>query len=310
MNCTVPKGDQETCAYSCAAGYGVNGSAYTGEITCNLGTFVWDQPTACTLLPTTIAPPVTTAAPTEAATTAAPTLTTKEGETVVEIFVIVTSLKIKQDYPEGTTGESLFADTGYVSSVETGIAKGLGGDFTTDDVTIVSFVLSAHSAARRLQGIARRLPEMELEVNYEIEVADAAAADSVKAGLADPATREAFTNSFVEAYTAAEEAAGRPVTGLVVTQSAETTVKTEQRVVPAPAPPATPAPTPAPTNAPAPTPAPTDAPTPAAPAAAAAEEEEDGSAGMIGGVVGGIAGAGVLGGAAYMYNKRKQQASE
>jgi len=230
MNCTVPKGDTETCAYSCKSGYGVNGSAYSGAVTCNLGTFVWDQPTACTLLPTTT---TTKAPPTKPATTPDPNatrapdtttgtpLTTKVGETVVEVIKVASSMKITQNFPEGTTGDSLIADTGYVDSVESGIAAGLGGDYTKEEVTVTSFVLGGAPAAdpapapaadpapapapapRRLQGSARRLPEMSLEVNYEIEVKDASAADSIKATLADPTKREAFTNSFVAAYVAA-----------------------------------------------------------------------------------------------------------
>jgi len=237
---------------------------------------------------------------------------------VVEVIKVASSMTIKQSFPEGTTGDSLLADTGYVDSVESGIAAGLGGDYTKDDTTVTSFVLGAAPAAdpapapaadpapapapapRRLQGSARRLPEMSLEVNYEIEVKDATAAASIKATLADPAKREAFTNSFVAAYVAAEADKGRTVEGVVVTQSAETTVRTEQRVVPAPAPPPTPAP-----SGPAPSPGP--APAPAAPAAEE-EESEDGSAGIIGGVVGVVAGVGILGGAFYMY--KKKQASE
>jgi hypothetical protein len=297
MDCTVPKGDQETCTYTCLGGYGVNNSVYSGTVTCNLGTFVWDQPTACTKLPTTTtttAGPTTTttAGPTTttiaANTTTAAPLTTKVGETIIEVLKVATSMTLTQTFPAGTTGESLLADTGYVDSIETGIATGLGDAYTKDEVTVTGFTLGAVAPSRRL-GEARRLPEMSLTVDYEIEVKDAAAADSIKAVLADPTKRAAFTDSFVAAYTAAEADKGRTVEGVTVTQSATTTVKTEKRIVAAP----TPAPTPAPTVA------------SAAGAPKAEEEEDDGSAGVIGGAVGGVAGVGILGGAFYMYKKKQ-----
>merc|ERR1719409_965875 len=311
MNCTVPKGDQESCVYTCADGYGVNGSQYQGAVTCSLGSFVWDQPTACTKLPDrgpnrprttgvpgTVAPRTTTGGPS--------TATTKAGTKVVKIIKVKSSMVITQVFPEGTTGSTLLADTGYVSSVEKGIAGGLGRGFKEDQVTVTNIEVSR----RRLKAEARRLPEMSVKVEYEIEVEDEAAASSISETLADPSKREAFTNSFVEAYAAAEkERTGEEPQGLTVTQSEKAETKTETKTVyvptPAPAPrPPSPPPTP---PAPAPPPAPTPpAPAPAPPPAAKAEEEEDsGSAGIIGGVVGGVVGVGILGGAFYMYKKKQ-----
>merc|ERR1719159_2130845 len=282
MNCTVPKGDTETCSYECMPGYGVNGSVYAGTVTCNLGTFVWDQPTACTLLPTTV---TTTAAPTTEAPSTTAGLTTKEGDKVVEIVKVASSMTITQVFEANATGATLLADTGFVDSIETGIATGLGGSYSKDDVTVTGFTLTP--VARRLGAAnARRLPEMALKVDYEILVADAAAADVIKATLADPTKNAAFTTAFSEAYTAAEASKGRTVEGLTVVQSVETTVKTETGIIPAPT-------------------TTTEAPAAPAPAPKEEEEEDDGSAAVIGGV----GGAGVLGGAFYMY-KKKSQASE
>jgi hypothetical protein len=310
MECTVPKGDMETCSYTCLDGYGVNNSVYSGTVTCDLGTFIWDQPTACTKLPTTTTTtPGPSTKPQTAPSTTPPNTTTpkpvtvtKVGETVIEILKVATSMILVQTFPEGTTGASLLADTGYVDSIETGLATGLGDAYTKEMVTVLDFTLGAAAPAatgngtRRL-GEARRLPEMSLQVDYEIEVKDAAAAANIQAVLADPEKRAAFTNSFVAAYTAAEADKGRTVEGLTVTQSASTTVKTEKRIVAAPT---TPPPAPGPAPAPAPGPAP-------APAPAAEEEEEGGSAGIIGGVVGGIAGIAILGGIFYMYKKKASQ---
>merc|ERR1719191_100838 len=52
LNCTVPKGHTETCAYECLPGYGINVKAFGAEIryvtkgvvTCDLGTFIWNKP--------------------------------------------------------------------------------------------------------------------------------------------------------------------------------------------------------------------------------------------------------------------------
>lgn len=312
MNCTVPKGDQESCVYTCADGYGVNGSQYQGAVTCNLGSFVWDQPTACTKLPDrgpmrprttgvpgTVAPRTTTGGPS--------TGTTKAGTKVVKVIKVKSSMVIKQIFPEGTTGSTLLADTGYVSSVEKGIAGGLGPGFNEDQVTVTNIELEA--AGRRLKAQARRLPEMSVKVEYEIEVEDEAAATSISQTLADPAKREAFTSSFVEAYAAAEKArTGEEPQGLTVTQSEKAETKTETKIVQV----ATPAPRPAPAPPP-PAPTPTaSAPAPAtapAPAPAKAKEEEDsGTAGLIGGVVGAIVGVLVLAGAFWYI--RKKQSSE
>merc|ERR1719316_1970275 len=97
MNCTVPKGDEETCKYECLPGYGVNNSVYFGTVTCDMGTFVFDQPTACPPLPATIQTtprPVYTPRPTTTKTTT--TTTTKEGEMIVEVTKIVSSMVITQ----------------------------------------------------------------------------------------------------------------------------------------------------------------------------------------------------------------------
>jgi hypothetical protein len=218
---------------------------------------------------------------------------------------------IKQIFPEGTTGSTLLADTGYVSSVEKGIAGGLGPGFNEDQVTVTNIELEA--AGRRLKAQARRLPEMSVKVEYEIEVEDEAAATSISQTLADPAKREAFTSSFVEAYAAAEKArTGEEPQGLTVTQSEKAETKTETKTVyvptPAPAPAPAPRPPSPPPTPPATAPAAPPAPAPAPPPAKAEEEEDSGSAGIIGGVVGAIVGVAILGAAFYMY--KKKQASE
>merc|ERR1719482_2568507 len=203
-------------------------------------------------VPGTVAPKTTTGGPS----------TTKAGTKVVKVIKVKSSMVIKQIFPEGTTGSTLLADTGYVSSVEKGIAGGLGPGFNEDQVTVTNIELEA--AGRRLKAQARRLPEMSVKVEYEIEVEDEAAASSISETLADPSKREAFTNSFVEAYAAAEkERTGEEPQGLTVTQSEKAETKTETKTVyvptPAPAPPPSPPPPP-PTPPPSPPPAPPPSP--------------------------------------------------
>merc|ERR1719235_2697242 len=131
-------------------GYGVNGSAYEGEVTCNLGTFVWDQPTGCTKLPDTTTTTTmkrttttrqTTTTEKTTTTTAKPTSNQTGGEMeTVTIITIKTKLTITQDFPEGTTEESLMADTGFKDSISGGIAAGLG--LPKSKVEILGFTLT------------------------------------------------------------------------------------------------------------------------------------------------------------------------
>lgn len=303
----------EMCRYTCVDGYGINGSQHEGTMTCNKGMFVWDQTTPCAKLPPTTTLPSRTIpaeevtgeettrepATTKRATTRAPVttkravITTQAARKEVTVTKVKSSMVVKQVFPEGTTGATLLKDKGYVSSVEKGIAKGLGAGYTEDKVTVTDITLEA---ARRLTAEGRRLPEMSATIEYEIVVADEAEAKSVSETLEDPEKRKAFTESFTAAYAEAEkERTGAEPEGLEVIQSETTETTTEVATTVDP-------------NA---TVARGGGGGGGAAAAAAEEEEGDGGvAAIIGGVFGGVGGICLLGGGFYVWRKRRQQASE
>jgi hypothetical protein len=309
------------CNYICDTGYGVSidgtgiqrgPKAFDGVFTCNQGVWSIDYPGSCivALAPTTAAP--TTAAPTTAAATTTPAGT--------DVYV-THSVGFVQDFG-GKDEAALMADTAFTASLSQGLAEGfmaavaeLAGLLTADDVSLDKFTLS--NVTRRLttaQELARRLQAQKLMVDYSVKIPASVSTSPEALGATLVANKAAFETTMASSYKAAYKAntgVDPPgFTGVEASDVAGVKVVTPAPTTIAPAPTPAPAPAPAPTPAPAPAPPPPPPPTPAAPAApaAAAEEEEDGSGGMIGGIVGGVAGAGVLGGAFYMY--KKKQASE
>jgi hypothetical protein len=313
----------DACNYICDEGYGIlkfgrpilKGTAkYDGAITCSQGVWEIDYPGSCVSAPTTLTPP-TEIATTTAAVTTAP---------ADEIKTYVThSVSFVQDFGDKTT-DDLIADTAFIASLAEGLVQGfmaaveeLAGKITADDVIIDKLTFEA---VRRLTSDgSRRLEAKKLIVDYSIKIPNDVTTSAADLGATLVANKAAFETQMTSSYKAAYKAnTGEEPTGFTGVQASEVAgvkvvTPAPKTTAPASVPVTTPAPTPAPTTAPsggggAPTPTPTPTP-PSAPAPPAAEEEEDdGSAGVIGGVVGGVAGAGVLGGAFYMY--KKKQASE
>jgi len=212
MNCTMPMEDGAICEYKCADGYGINGSAYLGQndraVTCDAGTLVWDQRTACTLLPAApppapyrppprpappVYPPMVPSPPGPIITTTAPPFTptvspqelcgANATEICVsqEVFEVTSSLEIAQEFPEGTTGESLLADASYVDSLASSIAASLGLDAKA--VAILKIILTEALSRRLGEASARRMQakkKKKVKVDYKAQVKDKAAADKVK----------------------------------------------------------------------------------------------------------------------------------
>jgi hypothetical protein len=320
-NDTMPRfAHGSVCNYICDAGYGANmegmgmfkEGAYDGAFTCTQGTWVLDMPGSCVAQPETTTAGPTTAAP---ATTAAVVTTAAAAQTF-----ITHSLSLVQDFPEGTTGDSLKADTAFTASVTTGLVAGIGaaiplleGLVDPSMIFLDEFILSD---VRRLtesddQAAPRRLPEKSLEVQYSVLVPSSISADQVDAlGAQLVANKAAFESTMASKYAEAYEAnTGSPppgFKGIVASTEVGTKVVT---VAPPPAPPPPPAPAPPPPAPPAPPAPPSPPPSPSAPSAPsapAAAEEEDSNTGMIVGiVVGVILGAAVLGGVFYMYKKKK-----
>merc|ERR1719262_1662662 len=97
-------------------------------------------------------PETTTAGP----TTAAPATTRAAVTTAAAAQTFIThSLSLVQDFPEGTTGESLKADTAFTASVTTGLVAAVGaaiaelaGKIDASNIFLDEFTLS--DPARRL----------------------------------------------------------------------------------------------------------------------------------------------------------------
>jgi len=308
------------CNYICDTGYGklVDGepvlrgyAKYDGGFTCSQGVWEIDYPGSCVASPTTSFVP-TTVRTTGAPITAAPTTTTVSLDKVY----VTHSVAFVQDFGNKTT-DDLLADMAFIDSLAQGLVAGFmaavpaaAGQLTKDSIVIDKLTFEA---VRRLTSHAdRRLQAKKLIVDYSVLIPPALAAVATPESLGATlvANKAAFENTMATSYAAAYEAnTGAPPPGFTGVEASDTAgVKV---VAPTPAPVVTPAPltTTAPSPPP-PAPTPAATPAPAPPAAPASEEEsDDGSAGVIGGAVGGVAGAGVLGGAFYMY-KKKRQASE
>jgi len=309
-----------SCSYICSDGYGSSlggvGQPRVGDtdgiFTCSQGTWVLDRPGSCVVLPpTTPAPPATAAPVTMApATTAA----------AKEQKFITHSLAFEQDFPDGTTSDSLKADTAFTASVTTGLVAAVGaaipalsGEIDAENIFLDEFTLS--DPARRLtDGAPRRLATKSLTVDYSVLIPDSVTTDPAELGNTLVSNKAAFESTMASSYAEAYEAnTGSPPPGFTGVKASDTAGVKVITVPPPPAP-APPAPTPPSPPPPAPTPPavgppappPGPAPGPSAPSAPGAAEEEDSNTGMIVGiVVGVILGAAVLGGVFYMYKKKK-----
>jgi len=228
-----------------------------------------------------------------------PKPTPKPTEDEKKLTMINHKVELVQDFPNGTTGESLMANKEYLGSLKKGLVAGLKAavkDFATLDESAIR-IKSLTLTAARLQ--RRRLAPMKVVVDYAVVVPATMAASVDTLAESIKTSTEAFNSAMTEAYVAAETARTGEAPTVTITASTEVGVKTAAPT-PAPPPPPTPKPTPKPTPAP-PPPATTAAP----------EEEGGGGGGMIGGIIGGLAGVGLLGFIFYMYKKKQaQQASE
>jgi hypothetical protein len=210
------------------------------------------------------------------------------------------SFDLVQEFEEGTTGDSLLADTAFGASVTTGLVDGvasavpaLAGAIDASNIFIDEYTLGA--ARRLLEGTPRRLPPMKLTVDYSVLIPSSVSVSPEDLGATLVANKGAFESTLSSSYAAAYKAntGNDPpgFTGVVASEVAGVKVVT---VAP---------PTQAPTQAPVPV---SDTVAPSAPSKPkAAEEEEDNTGMIVGIVVGVILGVAALGGIFYMYKKKK-----
>lgn len=242
-------------------------------------------------------------------TTLAPT-TAKVTTTEVAAKVYIThSISFEQDFPEGTTAETLLADKSFTASVKTGLVDAvsagipeLEGQIDESNIEDLKFTLVDPAAP------ARRLAVKKLTVDYSILLPPTVTTSPEALGATLVSNKAAFESTMTKSYAAAYEAntgkAPEGFTGVVASEEVGTKIVT----VPPAGAVTTPAPAPPPPTTPEADPTPAPAPA-SAPASPAEEEEEDDNTGtIVGASVGGIAGAGALGGAFYMI--KKKQASE
>jgi len=271
-----------------------------------------DKPGSCVAQPeTTTAAPTTAAPVTEAPTTAAAATTAA----VKEQVFITHSLAFEQEFPEGTTGASLKADTAFTASVTTGLISAVGaaitdlaGKIDASNIFLDEFTLS--DPARRLtDGVPRRLALKSLTVDYSVLIPDDVTTDPTTLGNTLVANKDAFESTmaskYAEAYEANTGSAPPGFTGVKASDTAGVKVVTVPPVTAAPATDAPTTPATATGGGGAVTQAPGPVASPGAPSPAPAEEEDSNTGMIVGIVVGVVLGAAVLGGVFYMYKKKK-----
>jgi len=248
-------------------------------------------------------------------TTAAPKTTQAVTTTAAAKQVFIShSLAFEQDFPEGTTSDSLKADTAFGASVTAGLTDAVGtaipelaGKIDADNIFIDEYTLSDPTRRRLNDDASRRLAVKSLNVDYSVLIPPDVQTDPDALGATLVANKDAFESTMASSYAAAYEAnTGSAPPGFTGVKASDKVTSKVVTVAP-PTPAATPAPTTAPTPPPSPVgPGPAPPPAPAPPSAPAAAEEEDSNTGMIVGIVVGVVlGAAVLGGVFYMYKKKK-----
>lgn len=226
-----------------------------------------------------------------------------------KIAKITHKVEIVQEFPLGTTEESLMADDSFKDSLKAGLTAGLAASVPAlkeltdlkERLTIDAITLSNVRLRRRLA------VSMKMEVDYSIEIPESAAGSVDDMAAAIASQGDAFNAAMTTAYVEAETTrTGKAPTVTVTSGAVGVVTPAPTPAPPTPTPPTPTPPTPAPPTPAPPTPAPpTPAPpTPAPPAPA--EEEGGGMGGIIGGVIGAVAGVAIIGGIYYAY-KNKQQ---
>jgi len=258
--------------------------------------------TAC---PTTTMQPATTAKPTTTAepkTTAA--ITTSAGAPLV---YITHAIAFSQDFPEGTTEDSLMKDTDFTKSLTKGLldAVSIGipafaGKIDASNILLELFKLT--DPGRRLtDGTSRRLAVKKLSVDYAILVPPGVTTSPDALGATLVSNKGAFESTMATSYAAAYQAnTGSAPAGFTGVTAASTAGTRTVTVAPAPSP----TPPPSPNPVPAPTPPSSPSPSPSAPSPST-EEGDDNTGMIVGVVVGVILGCAALGGIFYMYKKKK-----
>merc|ERR1712166_603678 len=218
--------------------------------------------TAC---PTTTSAPVTAAPATTAAVTTS--------GAAAKVYV-THSLGFSQDFPAGTTEDSLMEDKDFTASMTTGLVDAVGtgipdlaGKIDASNIMLDKFTL-ADPGRRLTDGTSRRLAVKKLTVDYSILIPAGVTTSPDALGATLVANKGAFESTMASSYAAAYEAntgsAPPGFTGVVASSTAGTKVVT---VAPGGGPAPAPSPTPAPITPPSPAP-------PGSPSAPASKDEE------------------------------------